>query len=131
MADPDHWFWDPAAPYQVNHRLIFLGLHSRNEYYQWMDGTQLALSDWYKPHEDWEQPAVYPDTLVTDLLYLKDSQPTADAASLCSVMMLSSPFGSTHWAKIPCDYPVFRAGMICKRPGTRIQSEYSAYEVVL
>ena len=56
------------------------------------------------------------DTLVVDLLALKYPQPNADVGSLCTVMIINSPFKSTNWAKIPCDYPIFRACVLCKKP---------------
>ena len=74
-----------------------------------------SYADWYVPPEDWEQPTVHADTLVMDLLRLKSPQPNADAGSLCTVMSLVSPFSSLNWFKIPCDYPIFRAGLICKQ----------------
>ena len=61
------------------------------------------------------------DTLVTDLLSLKLPQPAADVGSLCTVAVLSSPFASMSWAKIPCDYPMFRAGLICKKPAIKTE----------
>ena len=51
---------------------------------------------------------------MSDLLNLKSRQPNADAGSLCTVMIAVNPFGSMNWAKIPCDYPIFRSGLICK-----------------
>ena len=51
-----------------------------------------------------------------DLLNIKHRQPSASLADLCTVMMMRSPHGSLNWAKIPCDYPMFRAGVLCKRP---------------
>ena len=56
------------------------------------------------------------DTLVKDLLNLKLPQPTADVGSLCTVAVIFSPFAPLNWAKVPCDYPIFRAGLICEKP---------------
>jgi len=56
------------------------------------------------------------DTVITDLLDLKHRQPSASLADLCTLMVLRTPHGSLGWAKVPCDYPTFRAGLLCKRP---------------
>ena len=74
-----------------------------------------SYAEWYQPQPEWSQPPLTGDTLVTDLLNLKLPQPAADVGSLCTVAVLSSPFASMSWAKIPCDYPIFRAGLICKK----------------
>ena len=36
-----NWFWDPAATYQINHRLVYIGLHNKYGRYQWTDGSEL------------------------------------------------------------------------------------------
>jgi hypothetical protein len=127
MTKPDIWFWDPAAPFQVNHRLVYLGLDHRQGYYKWADGSQLAFSDWYQPPEEWEQPPVFPDTQVQDILHLTARQPIADSASLCTVLMMKSPFASSSWVRVPCDYPIFRAGVICEKPAAMQQGVYSLF----
>ncbi len=83
-----------------------------------------SYAEWYQPPPDWSQPAVMTDTTagVEDLLNLKSPQPTADVGSLCSVAILTSPFASLNWAKIPCDYPIFRAGLMCKKPAVSATS---------
>ena len=43
-------------------------------------------------------------------------QPNADVGSLCTGLNGISPFDSLNWAKIPCDYPIFRAGVVCESP---------------
>ena len=82
-----------------------------------------SYSDWYIPPETWDTPTVNVDSLEVDLLALKYPQPNADVGSLCTVMMINSPFKSTNWAKIPCDYPIFRAGIICKKPAEDVDTE--------
>lgn len=79
-----------------------------------------SYSDWYQPVEEWDTPVVHLNTIVTDLLNLKNPQPNADVGSLCTVMMTVTPFKSLNWAKIPCDYPIFRSGLICKMPTIKI-----------
>ena len=76
----------------------------------------VRYAEWYQPPPDWAQSAVHEDTLVEDLLNLKHRQPSGSLADLCTVMMTRSPHGSLNWAKVPCDYPMFRAGVLCKRP---------------
>ena len=75
-----------------------------------------SYADWYRPPKPWQQPVVHPDTLVGHLLQLRSPQPSADLGSLCVVMMATSPHGSLNWAKVPCDYPIYRASLICKKP---------------
>ncbi|KAK2192053.1 hypothetical protein NP493_40g08028 [Ridgeia piscesae] len=116
MALDEKWAWDPASTYQGNHRIIFIGLHNQRGDYVWTDGSSLGYSDWYEPAPDWAQPAVAVDTVITDLLDLKHRQPSASLADLCTLMVLRTPHGSLGWAKVPCDYPTFRAGLLCKRP---------------
>ncbi|KAI0226424.1 hypothetical protein LSAT2_023008 [Lamellibrachia satsuma] len=73
-------------------------------------------AEWYQPPPDWAQSAVHEDTSMADLLNLKHRQPSGSLADLCTVMMTRSPHGSLNWAKVPCDYPMFMAGVLCKRP---------------
>jgi len=74
--------------------------------------------DWYKRGETWSQRLMPVDSVSSDLLQLDHDQPIADVGSLCTVMLPLSPFGSLNWAKIPCEYPIFRAGAICKQHAT-------------
>ena len=50
-----------------------------------------------------------------DFVNLNNPQPDPNAGSLCSAMATYSPFESTNWIKIPCEYPIFRSGVICKK----------------
>lgn len=80
-----------------------------------------SYADWYKPPSNGGQPAIHADTKDAHLFQLGSGQPSADQGSLCVVMMTTSPHASLSWAKIPCDYPISKAGMICKKrakPGT-------------
>lgn len=36
------WFWDPVASFQINHRVIYIGLIDRDGKYIWKDNTPLA-----------------------------------------------------------------------------------------
>ncbi|CAD5116857.1 DgyrCDS5699 [Dimorphilus gyrociliatus] len=110
------WFWDPLASFQINHRVIYIGLKTLNHEGLWRDGTALSYTDWYKPRNPIEQNIITSDSYLKDVISFKDPQPTSDAASLCSVMIITNPADNLHWAKIPCDYPIFRAGQICKMP---------------
>ena len=78
-----------------------------------------SYADWYVPRKAWEQPILHEeDTIGTDFLDLKNPQPTADVGSVCSALLVTSPFSSLSWTKVPCDYPVFRSGLICERPAS-------------
>ncbi|KAI0232930.1 hypothetical protein LSAT2_016795 [Lamellibrachia satsuma] len=110
------WFWNPAATFQLNHRLILIGLHNKHGDYKWTDGSRLGYADWYEPPPDWSQSALHEDSIIKDLLNLKYRQPSASFANLCTVLVSRSPHGSLNWAKVPCDYPMFQVGLLCKRP---------------
>ena len=94
-------------------------LYFKNKINNKIDNITFSYTDWYQPTEPWEAYPLHPSSKANDLLYLKNSQPTNDAGSLCTVMINIEPTASTNWAKIPCDYPVFRAGAICKTKGIR------------
>ena len=64
----------------------------------------------------WGQPIQPDDTPDSDRLQMASAQPVADVGSLCTVIMPMCPFSSLNWGKIPCEYPIFRAGIICERP---------------
>jgi len=78
-------------------------------------------TDWHQPPEEWEQPTLHEDTHIADLVNLDSPQPSADIGSLCTVMIPKTPHGSLNWAKIPCDYPIFRAGTICKTTASPVR----------
>ena len=82
-------------------------------------------SDWYVPGEKWARSAVTEDVVksVLDVLHLDIPQPTNDISSLCTIMAMMSPHESLSWIKIPCDYPVFRAGVICKMLSPAVNKE--------
>ena len=62
------------------------------------------------------------DTVQTGVVNVDLPQPNADVGSLCTAMIFVSPHGSNNWAKIPCDYPMFDAGLICKQKAQRLLS---------
>ena len=76
------------------------------------------FADWYIPPKVWEQPTLLYDAIGTDFLELKNPQPVADVGSLCTAMLVKSPFASLSWTKVPCDFPIFRSGLICEKPAT-------------
>ena len=77
-----------------------------------------SYADWYIPQKAWQQPMFEDESIGMEFINLKNPQPTADVGSLCGAMVLNNPFASTHWVKIPCEYPLFRAGCLCKKPAT-------------
>ena len=56
---------------------------------------------------------------MANLLNFGHPQPSGDVGSLCIIAILNSPFASMNWAKIPCDYPMLRAGLMCKMPAMK------------
>ncbi|KAK2157989.1 hypothetical protein LSH36_179g02007 [Paralvinella palmiformis] len=117
------WYWDKAAAFHSTTRLIFIGLHNKYGSYQWTDGSQLGFADWYIPPKVWEQPTLLYDAIGTDFLELKNPQPVADVGSLCTAMLVKSPFASLSWTKVPCDFPIFRSGLICEKPATEVDED--------
>ena len=73
-------------------------------------------SDWYRPKPGWKQTPVFEDSFLPEIVDFDLKQPTADSSTLCSGFLYTSPHESLNWIKIPCDYPLFRAGVICKQP---------------
>jgi hypothetical protein len=110
------WQWDPAGNFQANSRFIFLGLTNKHGRYAWLDGTPMTYADWYVPKQSWEPSAILEDDVGLNFIDLSKPQPTADVGSLCSGFLANDPFGSLNWVKIPCDYPLFRSGVICEMP---------------
>ena len=74
-----------------------------------------SYADWYSPREDWSQSLFAHDTVQTNVVNTENPQPNGDVGSLCTAMALVNPHISNNWVKIPCDYPMFDAGLICKR----------------
>ena len=86
-----------------------------------------SFTDWYYPKPDWSQN-VLPEDAVEDtinILALGSPHPTADTSALCTIMMNNNPHGSFNWAKIPCDYPIFRTGLICKKKAENYKGKKS------
>ena len=110
------WQWDPAASFQAAHRFVFLGLTNKRGEYQWLDGTKMSYADWYVPKQPWAPKAITDDSLGFDFIDFNKPQPTADVGSLCTGFFANDAFGSMNWVKIPCDYPLFRSGLICEKP---------------
>ena len=77
--------------------------------------TLYRYGDWYKPRPKWFQTSIPRDGLLTEIVDYDMPQPTTDSASLCTGFLPYSSSHSMNWLKIPCDYPLFTAGVICKQ----------------
>lgn len=127
------WFWDHAASFQGNHRFFFIGLENKKEQYYWLDGSMVSYSDWYisETNDGLSQYILsYDDIGSTSFLDITHTQPVSNDGSLCVGMFVKSPFLSLNWMKVPCRYPVFRAGVICKMAATP-KGSYRALRVNL
>lgn len=55
------------------------------------------------------------DSVLPNIVEFSSNQPSFDSSSLCVGALSVSPFAPLNFVKIPCDYPIFRAGVICKK----------------
>ena len=81
-----------------------------------------SYGEWYIAEEDngLSQYILPPDDIGSaSVLDVTHTQPVSNEGSLCVGMFVKSPFSSLNWMKIPCRYPVFRAGLICKTKAIR------------
>ena len=140
LATHPIWFWDGSASFRENNRLIFIGLNNRQPHYEWTSGVRLGFvnlnrlykpvacmyraafvlsfsySPWFEPGAVWQQSIIHSDSVLPNIVEFSSKQPSADTASRCVGMLSQSPFAAPSFIKIPCDYPIFRAGVICKKP---------------
>ena len=87
-----------------------------------------SYADWYKPQPKWAQDPLVPDDELADIVNFDIPQPTSDITSLCTGFVPQSSSDSMRWIKIPCDYPLFAAGVICKQPVPVMTSETNTSE---
>ena len=87
------------------------------------DFCLLSYADWYKPRPQWTQDPIIADDVLSDIIDFDIPPPTADIASMCTGFLSQSSSESMNWIKIPCDYPLFAAGVICKQPVPRIEDK--------
>lgn len=66
------------------------------------------------------------DSILGEIVNLRAPQPAADVGSLCAIVINVSPFLPLNWAKIPCDYPIFRSGLMCKKPAVKTSGDGGA-----
>lgn len=74
-----------------------------------------SYADWFKPQPAWAQAPITGDSTLPTIINFDVAQPILDSASLCAGALPISPFGSMNYVKIPCDFPLYRAGLICKK----------------
>ena len=82
-----------------------------------------SFASWFQPAADWQQKVVHSDSVLVNIVSFDSNQPSADSSSLCVGALSVSPFKPMSYVKIPCDYPMFRAGVICKKATESISND--------